>query len=206
MSILLFFILLLLIIKIFKLDTKLSILLALLITYVVYTNKSILSQVENITTKTKQTIGMEEVPDIIMKDWYYYYKDYLKDISEYNKENYIDIMKSLKHFQQIYLEIINGANVPHQRLDNLTLLQKEILNMIHSTIYTLPVTKDEVLENILVEKLEKIKKELEFRLDEIRNFINDDWDKGNINYLSKPIYPNTLGGLAPEYSPNYDFF
>ena len=165
-----------------------------------------LSQVQNMTTKTKQIIGIEEIPDIIMTDWYFYHKDYLKDIFEYNKENYIDIMKSLKHFQQIYLEIINGGNVPHQRLDNLTLLQKEILNMIHSTIYTLPVTKGEVLENILVEKLEKVKKELEFRLDEIRNFINEDWDKGNINYLSKPLHSNTLDGLSPNYSPNYDFY
>lgn len=206
MSILIFFILILLIIKMFKLETRLSLILAILITYLVYSDKSILSKVQNIKFKTKNIENINDIPDIILSDWYDYYKDNLKDINEHNKENYNNIMKSLKLFQQIYLEIINGGNIPHQRLDNLKLLQKEILNIIHSTIYNLPVTKDETLENILSKKMDNIKEDLEFRAEEIRNFINKEWDNGNINYLSKPIYSNTLTGLAPDYSPNYNFY
>lgn len=206
MSILVFFLLILIIIKIFKVETKLSLLLALLITYLVYTDRTIFTKINDISDTAQQKMGMDEIPNIIMKDWYYYMKDYLKDIGEYNKENYIDVMKALKHFQEVYLEIINGANVAHQRLDNLTLLQKEILNLLQSTIYSLPVTKNETLENNLLKKLEFVKTELDFRLEEIRNFINKDWDNGNINYLSKPIYPGTLGSIPPDYSPNYSFY
>jgi hypothetical protein len=206
MSILAFFLLILIIIKIFKIETKLSLLLALLITYMIYTNKTIFTKMNNMSDTVQQKMGIDEVPNIIMKDWYYYLKNYLKDIANYNKENYIDVMRSLKHFQELYLEIINGANIAHQRLDNLTLLQKEILNLLHSTVYTLPVTQNETLENNMLKKLEFVKTELDFRLEEIRNFVNKDWDNGNINYLSKPVYPGTLTSIPSDHSPNYSFY
>jgi hypothetical protein len=206
MSILIFFLIILLLIKIVKLETKLSFLLALLITYAVYTNKSIKNQIKYLTNSTKKQLNMETIPEIFLKDWYKYWASYLRNITDYNKENYLDIMKSLKHFQQYYLEVINGSDLGHQKLDNMSLLQKEILNMMQSTVLSLPVSQGEQLENILIDKLEFLKKELEFRINEIRNYINNDWDSGNINNMTKPIYNNTLTSIPPDYSANYSFY
>lgn len=204
MSILLFFLVIFIIIRITKLETKTTLLLSLIITYFVYSDRKILKQISSITTKG--TSKEATIPDIFMKDWYLFWKDYLNDIREHNRENYIDVMKTLRHFQQIYLETTNGADIPNQRYENLALLQKEILNILHSTIYSLPVTHKEKLENILNNKLEFVKKELDYRLEEIKNYINNEWDKGNINYLSKPIYKNELNTLPFNYSEKYNFY
>jgi len=206
MSVLIFFLIILLLIKIVKLETKLSFLLALLITYIVYTNKFIKNQIITLTNSTKKQLNMETIPEIFLKDWYKYWAKYLRDITQYNKENYLDIMKSMKHFQQYYLEIINRSNLEHQKLDNMSLLQKEILNMMQSTVHSLPVSQGEQLENILIDKLDFLKKELEFRINEIRNYINNEWDRGNINNMSKPIHNNSLTSIPPDYSPNYSFY
>lgn len=207
MSILTFFLVIFVAIKITKLETRISLLLALILTYIVYSDKSITANISKISQKIWKTDKQNPgIPNILMKDWYLFWKDYLRDLVEHNKENYLDIMKSLKLFQQTYLETINGGDIPHQRLDNLAILQKEILNLLHSTIYSLQVSKKETLENILTNKLDFVKSELDFRMEEIRNFINDDWDKGNISYLSKPIYSKSLSTLPYNYSPNFDFF
>jgi hypothetical protein len=206
MSVLIFFLVILLLIKIVKLETKLSFLLALLITYGVYTNKSIKNQIKTLTNSTKKQLNMETIPEIFLTDWYKYWANYLRDITDYNKENYLDIMKSMKHFQKYYLEIINGSDLGHQKLDNMSLLQKEILNMMQSTVHSLPLSNGQHLENNLIDKLDFLKKELEFRIDEIRNYINNDWDNGNINNMTKPIHNNTLTSIPPDYSPNFSFY
>lgn len=204
MSILLIFLVIFIVIKVTQLETRFGFILAIILTYIVYSNKNIKDKITKIVTKTSDKKPV--IPSIIMKDWYLFWKDYLRDIAEHNKENYFDIMKELRHFQQIYLEIINGADVPHQRLENLNILQKEILNLLHSTIYTLPVTQKQILENILVSKLDFVKSELDERIEDIRNYINNDWDKGNIDYLSKPMYRNSLSTLPYNYSPNFNFY
>lgn len=209
MSILSFFLVIFIAIKITKLETRFSLMLAMILTYLVYSDKSLVGRVNTISDKIwnrNKPENQPNIPTILMKDWYLFWKDYLRDIVEHNKENYLDIMKSLKRFQQIYLEVINGADVPHQRLENLGILQKEILNLLHSTVHSLPVTQKESLENILTQKLDFVKLELDFRMEEIRNFINNDWDNGNINYLSKPMYSNSLSTLPHNYSSNFDFY
>jgi hypothetical protein len=208
MSILLYFLFVLLLVRLTKLETKFSILTAILITYVFYQHPSnIIDNIFKLKSKlSKNNTPTENIPEIISKEWYLYWKKYFNDIKEYNYENYFDIMKSLKHYHQLYNEIFSGLEMPKHHLDKLSMLQKEILNTIQSTIHNLPVTKNETLENILSLKLEHLKHELDYRLNEMRNFINKDWNTGQISYLSQPIYPNELNTIPSEYSTNFSFY
>jgi len=211
MPILIYFLIILLIIRLTKLDTKFSILLAIVITYFSYKSTKISDTLTKITStisgsSKSNKVSKDNIPEIVTKEWYIYWRKYLADLKEYNHENYFDMMKSLKHFHQLYNEIFIGLDMPKQHIDNLVMLQKEILNLMQSTIHKLPVTRNETLENILNQKLYNLKEELDFRLKEMRDYVNKDWNAGKISYLSQPIYPNELSSLPVDYSSNFSFF
>lgn len=86
------------------------------------------------------------------------------------------------------------------------MLQKEILNLLQSIVINLPVSQNETLENILDDKINKVKSELDFRMDEMRQIVNKDWNEGRITQFTKPIYPNQLTTLPSDYSPNFSFY
>lgn len=207
MPILLYFFIVLLIIRLTKIETKLGILLALIITYLSYRSPQISNIIKSATSSvSSKDEKIESIPSIITKDWFIYWKEYFYDIKEYNHENYYDVMKSVKHFHQLYNQIFSGIELPAQHLDNLSMLQKEILNTLQSTIYSIPATKGETLDNILSKKIDHLKEELNVRIKELRKFINKDWNDGKISYQSTPIYPNTLVSLPSDYSSNYSFY
>ena len=178
--------------------SKLLLFLILIFLLYRYRNSNIISKI------TGQPLS--QIPEIITQDWYFYWRDYLNNIKEHNYDNYFNIMKSLKHFHQIYNQIYTGIDMPKQHLDNLSILQKEILNILQSTIYKLPTTPHEYYENKINKQINHLQKELDGRMTQLTQFINQDWNSGQINRLSAPVHPNELTSLPIDYSPNYSFF
>lgn len=202
---LLFFLLLVVIIRWIQMETKITLIISIIIIYLIYQSpNTIISQINDKVFSSKKEKDI--IPEIYSQKWYHYWKTYFKDIKEHNDENYFDIMKALKHFHQTYNQVFTGVEMPQQHLDNLSLLEKEMLNLLHSTIHSLPATKGEKLDNILQEKIDHFQKELEWRMEDLRNFINKDWNEGKINNRSKPIYPGELATLPYQYSSNYHFY
>jgi hypothetical protein len=212
MNIIVIFIGILFLIKLTKLESNYSILLAILITYTYYKHTStVLQKNETLTTdKYKNDDGnMEdynEIPHILNVEWVKYWKHYFKDLKEYNNETYFDVIKSLKYFYQLYNDIFNKVNNSSHQIENMAMLQKEILNLLQSIVINLPVTQQETLENILEVKINKIKNELDFRMDEMRQMVNKDWNEGRITQFTKPVYSDILESLPPDYSPNFSFY
>lgn len=136
-------------------------------------------------------------------DWIKYWKSYFKDVKNWSKIGYYDIIKSLTHFQQIYSDALNSPKNQYL-LSNLQTMHKECINNCHHIIYSLPTTNNEKLDNILNDKITKLNNELSKKIDEIRQLNNSQWNNQEINQFSQPNNNSKVNEL--DKTTNFNIF
>lgn len=148
------------------------------------------------TSMTKDEINLI-VPDMHDDNWLDDWKKNLTWIDEYNPENYVDIVRGLDHFQELYQDIMNSDYKSNQKYDSLKMLKQEILKILQST--NLSVSTDALLKSI--EKThELLENQLNAKEAEVSSVINQQWDSGRISYMTSPVYNLTnlnSGNIEP---------
>ena len=144
----------------------------------------------------------------------------LKNLNTFNRIKFNDFLKNLNKFFIHYYISKNRHLIPNENYEKAYEHAKQVLNILSSFSVDLnnynfleddrELNNNIVLENINLPKcLEKIKIRLSIYLSEMIFKINKEWNKGNINIYSKPIYPddpepNSLE--SSQYSNIYNIY
>lgn len=125
-------------------------------------------------------------PNQWLNDW----KTNLLWIDEFNPENYIDIMRGLDHYMELYQDVMTTDYKSNQKYDSLQMLKKEILKTLESTSLSIPITKQSQLDKTY----ELMENQLGVKEAEIGSIINQQWDAGKVSYMTSPVF---MGGAEP---------
>jgi hypothetical protein len=142
-----------------------------------------------VDTETNLIIPDPANPTQWLNDW----KTNLLWIDEFNPENYIDIIRGLDYYMELYQDVMNTDYKSNQKYDSLQMLKKEILKTLESTSLSIPITK----QNQLDKTYKLMENQLGVKDAEVGSVINQQWDAGKVSYITSPIF---MGGAEPVNS------
>lgn len=170
-------------------------------------------QIENNIIKKKNSLrqicgnSFDNNPEIIhflfsIQEFYYY-----------NPVSYDEFIKNLNIFFEIYDDAKNNNYLASQKFNDLKLIRRDVLNSLHSIVFSINPTHNDILINKLNSSLEKIMELLNFYITDIhiisKNYIRDNGYNHRTTvlldspYMQKNIYDTGVGRYSSIYSYQY---
>lgn len=126
-----------------------------------------------------------------------------------NRLQYMEVYKRLNRFFQIYREFMDSKE-PLARPTDLYQMAKESSSMAFNALLSFTIQVDSVIERRGIERaIEELKKRCQLFLNEMETKIQSDWNEGEINIHSQPIYPDEAAPSVLsdiQFSGNYNIY
>jgi hypothetical protein len=126
-----------------------------------------------------------------------------------NRLQYMEVYKRLNRFFQIYKELMNSKHIVSRPTD-LYQMAKESSTMAFNALLSFTIQVDSVIERRNIERtIDELKKRCQLFLNEMETKIQSDWNEGEINIHSQPIYPDEASPSVLsdiQFSANYNIY